>query len=189
MAQSARVFIVPDRPRGCQSLTGLPARCKAENERPPITWMRPLCGSFAQLSDFHLKCAPSLPLKTSAGRCQCLADSDQRRQVAVRRGDAGQPGTDHAYLTFRSGADCRRPTGKWRPDRIGGRFSLSSPVTQRDCCRSAERCLAGRSGVDVSRSSRALPKRGSHAGSALAGVLSCGWRVSCGLAVAIVSQS
>jgi len=56
MAQSARVFIVPDRPWGCQSLTGLPARCKAENERPPVTWMRPPCGLFAQLSESDLKC-------------------------------------------------------------------------------------------------------------------------------------
>ena len=43
-------------PWGCQSLKGLPTRCKAENERPPVTWMRPPCGSFVQLSEVDLKC-------------------------------------------------------------------------------------------------------------------------------------
>src|SRR2546429_7690533 len=86
MAQSAGVFIVPDRTWGCQSLTGLPARCKAENERPPVTWMRPPCGSFSQLSELISNVSSSLPLKTSAGRCQCLAEISRRVAVSpVRR--------------------------------------------------------------------------------------------------------
>jgi hypothetical protein len=54
MAQSARVFIVPDRPWGGQSLAGPPTRCRAENEgrldAPAFQFLR----SFERVD---LKCA------------------------------------------------------------------------------------------------------------------------------------
>src|SRR3979409_1925520 len=86
MAQSARVFIVPDRPWGCQSLPGLLARGKAENERPSVIWVRPPCGLFARLSDFTPNVFSALPLKTSAGRYLCLAEISRKVAVSpVRR--------------------------------------------------------------------------------------------------------
>ncbi len=161
MAQSARVFIVPDRIWGCQSLTGLPARCKAENERPPVTWMRPPCGSFTQLSELISNVSSSLPLKTSAGRCQCLAEISRRVAVSpVRR-----PSSIRAQLITAAAASAQR-IQDFGPE-VGRRARRSWPrlggvdVTGNLSARPAERDVRGPGGAPPD-SAAAGRHRGCH---------------------------
>jgi hypothetical protein len=59
-------------------------------------WMRPPCGSFAHLSASISNVPPSLPLKTSAGRCQCLAgDFPERSGVAGQAAEQHPGAADH----------------------------------------------------------------------------------------------